>query len=69
VADAERRKRTHMPAAIGEQTKPAIALSLLDRAREWGVPIQAVVVDAGYGSEAGATSIRSSASRPSLKCP
>jgi len=49
VADTERRKRTHMPADIGEQTKPAIALSLLDRARQWGVPIQAVVVDAGYG--------------------
>ena len=48
VADAERRKRTHMPADIGEQTKPAIALSLLDWARQWGVPIQAVVVDAGY---------------------
>ena len=38
-----------MPAEIGEQTKPAIALGLLDRVREWGVPIQAVVVDAGYG--------------------
>jgi SRSO17 transposase len=49
VADAKRRKRTHVPADIGEQTKPEIALSLLDRARAWGVPIQAVVVDAGYG--------------------
>jgi SRSO17 transposase len=49
VADAERRKCTHVPAELGEQTKPAIALSLLDRAQEWGVPIQAVVVDAGYG--------------------
>src|SRR5271157_4378329 len=49
VADAERRKRTHVPAEVGEQTKPAIALGLLDRAREWGVPIEAVVVDAGYG--------------------
>jgi SRSO17 transposase len=49
VADAERRKRTHVPAELGEQSKPAIALSLLDRAQEWGVPIQAVVVDAGYG--------------------
>ena len=38
-----------MPAEIGEQSKPEIALSLLDRAREWGVPIGAVVVDAGYG--------------------
>ena len=49
VTDAQRRKRTHIPADLGEQTKPAIALSLLDRARAWGVPIQAVVVDAGYG--------------------
>ena len=30
-------------------TKPEIALGLLDLARQWGVPIQAVVVDAGYG--------------------
>jgi hypothetical protein len=37
-----------MPSEVGEQTKPAIALGLLDRAREWGVPIQAVMVDAGY---------------------
>jgi SRSO17 transposase len=49
VADAERRKRTHVPTELGKQSKPAIALSLLDQARAWGVPIQAVVVDAGYG--------------------
>jgi SRSO17 transposase len=49
VADAERRQRTHVPAELGEQSKPAIALALLDLAQEWGMPIQAVVVDAGYG--------------------
>ena len=49
VADDERRKRTHVPAELGEQTKPEIALGLLDLARQWGMPIQAVVVDAGYG--------------------
>jgi len=49
VADDERRKRTHVPAELGEQSKPEIALGLLDLARQWGMPIQAVVVDAGYG--------------------
>ena len=49
ITDDERRKRTHVPAEISQQTKPEIALSLLDQAQEWGVPIQAVVVDAGYG--------------------
>jgi SRSO17 transposase len=32
-----------------QQSKPEIALTLLDRARQWDVPSQAVVVDAGYG--------------------
>jgi SRSO17 transposase len=47
--DAERRKQAQVPEEVIQQTKPEIALGLLDRAREWGVPIQAVVVDAGYG--------------------
>jgi SRSO17 transposase len=47
--DAERRKQAQVPKEIEQQTKPEIALDLLDRARQWGVPIQAVVVDAGYG--------------------
>lgn len=47
--DAERRKQAQIPEEISQQTKPEIALGLLDRARQWGVPIQAVVVDAGYG--------------------
>jgi SRSO17 transposase len=47
--DAKRRKRVRVPEEIEQQTKLEIALSLLDRARQWGVPIQAVVVDAGYG--------------------
>jgi SRSO17 transposase len=49
VQDAERRKQAQVPEEIRQQTKPEIALGLLDRARQWGVPIQAVVVDAGYG--------------------
>jgi SRSO17 transposase len=47
--DAERRKQAQVPEEIIQQTKPEIALGLLDRAQEWDVPIQAVVVDAGYG--------------------
>ncbi len=47
--DAKRRKQVQVPETISQQTKPEIALGLLDRARQWGVPIQAVVVDAGYG--------------------
>ena len=47
--DAERRKQAQGPEEITEQTKPEIALGLLDCVRQWGVPIQAVVVDAGYG--------------------
>ncbi|HEX4207116.1 MAG TPA: transposase [Ktedonobacteraceae bacterium] len=45
--DTERRKQAQVPEEIPLQTKPEIALSLLDQAKLWGVPIQAVVVDAG----------------------
>jgi SRSO17 transposase len=47
--DPERRTQAQIPEEITQQTKPEIALGLLDRAQQWGVPIQAVVVDAGYG--------------------
>src|SRR5713101_7318637 len=33
ITDQERRKRTHVPEEISQQTKPEIALGLLDRAR------------------------------------
>ena len=47
--DAKRRKLAQVPQEMDQQTKPEIALGLLDRARHWGVPIGTVVVDAGYG--------------------
>ncbi len=49
IQDTERRKLAQIPASMSQQTKPAIALGLLDRARQWGIPIGMVVVDAGYG--------------------
>ncbi len=47
--DVGRRLQAQVPEQIIQRTKPEMALGLLDRARQWGVPIQAVVVDAGYG--------------------
>jgi SRSO17 transposase len=49
INDAKRREQARVPAEITQQTKPEIALGLLDRARSWGMPVEAVVVDAGYG--------------------
>jgi SRSO17 transposase len=47
--DPERRTRAHVPEELTFQTKPKIALALLDRAAEWDVPFRFVVADAGYG--------------------
>jgi SRSO17 transposase len=47
--DAERRKQAHVPEEVTSQTKPHLALSLIDRATRWGVPFRFVTVDAGYG--------------------
>lgn len=47
--DPERRQQTHVPQEVTFQTKPQLALALLDRARTWKVPFRYVVTDAGYG--------------------
>jgi SRSO17 transposase len=47
--DTKRRERAHVPEEIAFETKPQIALSMIEQAREWGVPFEFVVADAGYG--------------------
>ena len=51
VADQQRRERAHGPADLSFHTKPQLALQLVDRARQWGVPFRFVVTDAGYGDK------------------
>jgi SRSO17 transposase len=49
ASDPARRRRAHVPEQVRFQTKPEIALSLVDRSREWGAPFDVVVADSGYG--------------------
>jgi SRSO17 transposase len=47
--DFDRRKKARVPAAVIFQTKPQIALSLLDQANLWGIRHSCVTADADYG--------------------
>jgi len=47
--DLPRRQKAKVPEEVAFQTKPEIALGLLDRAKGWGVRWACVVADADYG--------------------
>src|SRR5205823_1225255 len=49
ATDSERRAKVRVPTGLPFQTKPNLALALVDQGRAWGVPFATVVTDAGYG--------------------
>jgi SRSO17 transposase len=49
--DAERREEAGVPEAVAFHTKPALALDMLERALDAGVPARWVVGDSVYGSD------------------
>jgi len=49
ACDPARRRKAGVPEGIGFQTKPELALDLIDEVRGWGLADRLVLADSGYG--------------------
>ena len=49
ATESARRPQVRVPSEVAFQTKPELALALIDQAHTWGVRFAYVVADAGYG--------------------
>jgi len=49
--DGQRRSKVGVPDRVAFATKPEIAVALIGRVKEKGVPLGIVLADAGYGSD------------------
>jgi SRSO17 transposase len=50
IEDPDRRREAKIPNSVGFKTKPELALAMIERALEDGVPSGVVLADSGYGS-------------------
>ena len=51
LQDPRRRQEAHIPVEVAYRTKQALALELIDQAREWSLPSGLVLADSAYGSD------------------
>ena len=64
--DSERRHRAGIPEEVTFQTKPTIALDLIDEAQEKGIPFHILVSDSSYGDNP--TFLQELESREGVSC-
>jgi SRSO17 transposase len=51
--DELRRARAKIPAAVGSETKPALADALIEQAADWQIPLAPILADRAYGDDTG----------------
>lgn len=49
VQDAARRRKARIPDDVTFKAKWELGLEMIDRGRAWGLPVEVIVADAGYG--------------------